>query len=226
MNEARHFAASVKMPNSEIFIIGGEQNSSGPLSTAEKLKQTGFELLQLDKSFSRHCTIPVDAARILIIGGINDNESSSAKTFVYNILSNIFMDSPSLMRGRHFHSCSRINEIHFIVAGGQDSWGGLNSVEILDSVDGKWYKGPSLPRTISYASMVIHPSGGVILVGGQSGHTLLDTLYYLPRVDTEWVAMAQQLRTPRRFHIALMVPKSIANCSTGKPIFFRRSVSV
>jgi len=29
MNVARHFAASVKMPDSNFFIIGGEENSSG-----------------------------------------------------------------------------------------------------------------------------------------------------------------------------------------------------
>jgi len=108
-----------------------------------------------------------------------------------------------------------MNGKHFIVAGGQDRKGGLNSVEILNSVNGKWSKGPSLPRVISYASMVIHPNGGVILVGGQSGHTLLDSLYHLPSINNGWITMTQQLKTPRRFHVAVMVPNTITYCSTG-----------
>ncbi len=207
------------MPDSdEIFFLGGENNSSGLLSTAEKLKQNGFELIQMEKKFSQHCATPVDSTRILIIGGINEDEHYSPKTFIYNTLSNVFMDGSTLMRGRHFHSCSRMNERHFPVAGGQDLWGGLSSVEILDNVNGKWYEGPRLPRKISYASMVMHPSGGVILVGGQSGQTLMDTLYHLPKVDSKWLVMKQQLKAPRRFHIALMVQNSVTNCSTGNAL--------
>ncbi len=216
LSVARHFASSIKMPDSdEIFFLGGENNSSGSLSTAEILNQNGFELIQMEKKFSRHCATPVDSTRILIIGGINEDEYYSPKTFIYNTSLNAFMDGPTLMRGRHFHSCSRMNERHFLVAGGQDLWGGLSSVEILDNANGEWYEGPRLPRKISYASMVIHPSGGVVIVGGQSGQTLLQNLYYLAQVNTEWVVMTQQLKTPRRFHIAVMVQNSITFCSTG-----------
>ena len=66
-----------------------------------------------------------------------------------------------------------------IVAGGRNSWGGLSSVEVLNRRTLKWKRGPQLPMAISYASMVADPDGGVILVGGQSGGNILDTLYRL-----------------------------------------------
>jgi hypothetical protein len=117
--------------------------------------------------------------------------------------------------GRQLHSCSRINKNQIIVAGGRDVKGGLDSVEILDKIDGEWNTGPKLPIAISYALMVEHPVEGVVLVGGQSGFKILDTLYYLSSVNSKWTELAQRLRSPRRFHTSLMVPNFIANCTTG-----------
>jgi hypothetical protein len=165
----RHFAASVTISSNEAYILGGEENSSVLLDTAEKLNQAHLELIQMNMTFSRHCGIFVDDKTILIVGGVNEFESFSPKTFFYNLLINKFTSGLNLMKGRQLHSCSRINKKQFIVAGGQDSWGSLNSVEILDGINGEWHNGPSLPRKISSASMVEHPAGGVIVVGGQSG---------------------------------------------------------
>ena len=79
----------------------------------------------------------------------------------------------------------------------------------------KWHAGPSLPVEISYASMVEHPAVGIVLVGGQSGHTLLNTIYYLPNVNANWKEMTQKLVTPRRYHNAFLVPTLITSCSLG-----------
>jgi hypothetical protein len=80
----------------------------------------------------------------------------------------------------------------------------------------------------SYASLVENPSGGVILVGGQSGTTVLDTLYRLPDLDsgTGWQLMKQQLKTARRFHSSTLIPNSMAVCgSKGFFNHFSKSTS-
>ena len=202
------------MPNSDIYIIGGEENSSS-LDTSEKLTKTGFELIQMNMKISRHCAMPIEDTTIIIIGGIINERPFSNKTFLFDTLTNTFTTGPDLMKGRQLHSCARIDGDKLIIAGGKDLRGGLDSVEILDCKKGHWNEGPILPQAIFSASMVEHPDGGVVLIGGQSGPTILNTLYYLPRLDADWVMMSQQLKTPRRFHSSLMIPNSITNCHKG-----------
>ncbi len=79
----------------------------------------------------------------------------------------------------------------------------------------EWNAGPDLPIAISYSSMVEHPSFGVVLVGGQSGSTLLRTIFHLSNSNSEWKEMTQKLMTPRRFHTSILVPESITSCNLG-----------
>ena len=59
--------------------------------------------------------------------------------------------------------------------------------------------------------------GGVLLVGGQSGNTLLGSIYRLKSTSEKWELLKQKLETPRRYHIALNLPSSVVtSCwSTG-----------
>ena len=59
--------------------------------------------------------------------------------------------------------------------------------------------------------------GGVLLVGGQSGNTILGSLYWLKSTRDKWELLKQKLETPRRYHIALNLPSSVVtSCwSTG-----------
>ncbi len=79
----------------------------------------------------------------------------------------------------------------------------------------KWYTGPTLQKPISYAAMVKHPDGGIVLIGGQSGNVLLNTIYYLQNAYSEWKETTQKLLTFRRFHTALLVPRSMSTCQEG-----------
>jgi len=55
------------------------------------------------------------------------------------------------------------------------------------------------------------------LIGGQSGNEILASLYELKSLSSKWIKMPQQLKTPRRFHIALSIPdKKVSECFTGK----------
>jgi hypothetical protein len=57
---------------------------------------------------------------------------------------------------------------------------------------------------------------GVILIGGQSGNEILDSLYELKGLSSSWRKLPQHLKTPRRFHIALSIPAEIVTeCFAG-----------
>ncbi len=96
-----------------------------------------------------------------------------------------------------------------------DSTDDTSSVEVLDDVTGTWRIGPSLPITITGASMIQDNKGGVILIGGYSFQILksLNTLYRLPHAAAQWELMPQRLRSTRTFLIAFLIPDNITNCT-------------
>jgi hypothetical protein len=107
------------------------------LRSTEKLTQNGLiHLDDLPVSFSRHCSVKYNDTTILIIGGRVGDELFSSKAFFYSPNGGNafkFGDGPSLNLGRQFHTCSRLGSNTIVVAGGRNHWGGLDSVEILQS---------------------------------------------------------------------------------------------
>jgi len=147
-----------------------------------KIDESGWKTVyDLPMSVSQHCAVAFDEATILIIGGTVDSEPQSSKTFYFTPGAESLQLAPgsALIQGRKFHSCAKLKSSDVIVAGGSNGWGELSSVEILNRRTLRWKQGPRLPLAISYAAMVADPSGGAILVGGQSGGRVLDTLYRL-----------------------------------------------
>jgi hypothetical protein len=78
----------------------------------------------------------------------------------------------------------------------------------LDSNSNNWRKGPDLPVVISGSPIVEHPRGGVLIIGGLS-------IYYLPHAGSNaaWETLPQQLKTPREWLTAFLIPDNIVNCS-------------
>ena len=76
--------------------------------------------------------------------------------------------------------------------------------------------GPKLPVKIHKAQMVEDPSGGVILIGGaSSSKSYSDSLYRLAHAGegAKWVELPQKLSTGRYWHVAILVPDGLANCT-------------
>jgi hypothetical protein len=64
--------------------------------------------------------------------------------------------------------------------------------------------------------MTINADGGVVLIGGSSNGTFLNTLYYLPHAGkgAQWEKLPQQLATARGYHAATLVPDEVMkSCS-------------
>jgi len=181
MLTSRQFMSMTRMSDSAIYAIGGE-NEEGMLKSIEKLSNSGWEkVFDLPVSVSHHCSVAFDDKTILIIGGREDNLPYSRKTFYFTPEAETLKLAPgsTLIQGRKFHSCVGTKSGDIIVAGGRDDRSELSTVEILHRRTFKWKQGAQLPLAISYGAMVADPEGGAILVGGQSGGRVLDTLYRL-----------------------------------------------
>jgi hypothetical protein len=59
-------------------------------------------------------------------------------------------------------------------------------------------------------------TGGVILIGGQSGNKLLDTLYELKSISGSWKEVFSKLKIPRRNFASWTVPSDLLlDCTSG-----------
>jgi hypothetical protein len=72
----------------------------------------------------------------------------------------------------------------------------------------------------------INPTGGVVLIGGQSGNTILDTLYKLTSISGTWIEIDSKLKIPRRNFAAWTIPSQLlSDCSVGEIFFYNISCS-
>jgi len=99
-----------------------------------------------------------------------------------------------------------------IVVGGR----GIASTEVLDDLAGSRRFGPTLPASIYKSSLVMHPKGGVILVGGARGgeYTLTNLILWLRDAgfNSTREKLYKTLQIAKMSHIAFLVPAEITKC--------------
>jgi hypothetical protein len=237
MSSARERAAVAQLQDGKLLVTGGYSNNYIILSSAEMLTEEGWKsnIPSLPVTIFYHCMVTVNSTTVMAIGGNQNWDQYSRKTFYFTIGAESWTEGPELKYERFGHSCGRIQRnkdsqemMSIIVAGGyneksQDYAGGhapsyLSSVEILNEGSNEWQTGPELPFGIFEPQVVELPNGGVILIGGDSisdGFGYLDTLYQLPHggQDAVWTEMKQKLKTGKRSHTAFLVPDNIVECS-------------
>jgi len=167
----------------------------------------------------------LNSTTAFLIGGRQQQVDFSPNSYLLNTAANSqeWLKGPALNHNREHHSCARIkteNSSRFgiIVVGGSNGTY-MTSVEILDDGADVWRNGPDLPFGIYHASLVEDPTGGVILVGGESENDpYLQTLFRLSHAgdDAEWVEMPQKLKDGRSRHTSFLVPDDITSCSLQK----------
>ncbi len=64
-------------------------------------------------------------------------------------------------------------------------------------------------------------TGGIILIGGQSGNQILDTLYELTSISGTWNEIVSKLKIPRRNLASWTVPSDfLLDCTSGECFLF------
>ncbi len=224
MNSVRIEAAALQLQDSQLLVTGGYDGSVSNLNSAEMLTEEGWEsnIPSLPVIVLAHCMVTVNSTTVMVIGGYQNAQDYSGKTFYFTFGEESWTEGPELKNKRGFHSCGKIRrnkesqEMSIIVAGGYDGSSYLSSVEILDEGSNEWQTGPELPLGIDESQMVEDQNGGVVLIGGYSPSVVnLDTLYQLPHggQDAVWTKMEQKMKTGRYRHTAFFIPDNIVDCS-------------
>ncbi len=80
------------------------------------------------------------------------------------------------------------------------------------------------PIFLKFVLIFLHQTyltGGVVLIGGQSGNTILNTLYKLTSISETWTEIDSKLKIPRRNFASWTIPSHLlADCYIGEIIFF------
>ncbi len=94
---------------------------------------------------------------------------------------------------------------------------GISNSEVLDDLTGSWRYGPVLPDSIYKSSLLMHPKGGVILVGGARGgeYTLTNLILRLRDAgpNSKWEELSKRLQIGKMTHTAFLVPAKFSNCT-------------
>ncbi len=227
MNSVRAYAAAAQLKDGKLLVTGGFDASGSDRNSAEMLTEEGWKsnIPSLKVTINAHCMVTVNSTTVMVIGGRQNGQYCSGKTFYFTFGEESWTEGPELKDKRAGNSCGKIRrnkeskEMSIIVAGGDDGSSRLSSVEILDEGSNEWQTGPELPFGIGYSQMVEDQNGGVVLTGGKpssfSNFDTLDTLYQLPHggQDAVWTKMEQKMQTGRRAHTAFLVPDNIVDCS-------------
>ncbi len=224
MNSPRHSAAAAHLKDGKLLLTGGFNETGSNLNNAEMFTEEGWEsnIPSLPLTIQSHCMVTVNSTTVMVIGGRQNGNYISGKTFYFTFGEESWTEGPELKNKRSHHSCGKIRrnkesqEMSIIVAGGYDGSAYLSSVEILDEGSNEWQTGPELPFGIDGSQMVEDQNGGVVLIGGVSSSVgSLEALYQLPHggQDAVWTDMEQKMKTGRHQHTAFLVPDNIVDCS-------------
>ena len=218
MNNTRVSFAMTKSPfqNNSLLVTGGE---IFPTQNFDEVMVEGkwqVSPVSLPLPIKEHCMVLINSSTVIVLGGyFSDNLNS---TYILNSEFPHWIEGPQMQDPRAFHSCGLVpsnalsTQLSIIVAGGTS--GSMASVEILDEGSNQWRRGPDLPIGSTYNTMVAHPLGGVIVLGGKSVDSgPLDKLFYLPNAGptAQWEVLPQKLSVARALTVALLVPDEIGH---------------
>ncbi len=166
-----------------------------------------------------NCVTAINATIFLLLKGYTTTKDFE-KTYFFNIQTMTLTPGPSLLQPRVCASCSRMRNPasgiydKIVVAGGVDSdLSPIQSTEILDLTSLVWSAGPDLPLRLYSSVMVEHFDGGVVVVGGADGFSMVRSeLYHLPSESDVWQKLNQNLMTGRIYLNVILVHESFVTC--------------
>ncbi len=225
MTTNRRHASSIVINKGRIlWITGGRTqiyakfNSTEFVSIASGRSDPGPDLPQ---PLGHHCILSLDESTAVVIGG----QWRSETTWFYSFESGVWTSGPNLTHGRHDHVCGAMKDSltgkRIAVTTTGYTWHQLshsNTTELLLQGTDRWILGPEVPSLgIEDATGTTSSDGKhFILAGGQGSHYQeLYSIFHLQcfNFDCVWTMMDQTLNVARAYHVAMLIPDEVANCT-------------
>jgi hypothetical protein len=148
LHQARFEAASVVLHGDTLWITGGRLYDYSSTSSTEFVQLTGTTAgPDLPLELGKHCLVSLNDTTVILIGGYLPDWSYSRATFYYNIDHQTWIEGPSLINKRGWHSFALFKSpLHdythtVIVTGGFDGGAALASTEFLNVDSNSWTTG-------------------------------------------------------------------------------------
>jgi Galactose oxidase, central domain/Kelch motif len=155
---------------------------------------------------ARHTATLLPNDKVLVAGGINDDNGYLASGELYDPASGNWTVTGSLLTARDLHTATLLPNGKVLVAGGSnDTSPRLASAELYDPASGAWTATGSLLTARHSHTATLLPNGKVLVAGGitNAGASLASAELYDPASGT-WTA-TDSLTTAREGHTATLL---------------------
>ncbi len=197
---------------SGLFIAGGFDGHRPyfPHSRAEIFTSRGsfLPLSPMPSGLYEPCAAPLDPDRTMVVGG-EVSSGESRRAFVHRAGADTWSEVEPMSEPRSMAMCGKLpNGGGVVVAGGWSGGRAVSSVEIFQ--DGKWRRGPDLPRAWCQGDMVVGGDGRPVIVGGltqNAGGKLREERRLLKMgKGGGWVWMGERLEKGKADAAAVLAP--------------------
>ncbi len=224
----REHAASLKLNNSTLLIVGGATRGAHRLTSSELVSLDNHdkdteEGPVLPREHQVGCIVKLNDTMALMIGGEYDNT-----TYYLELNQSTWIPGPQLNEARLIMYCVILNDMMLhelswvVVAGGWYDFRLIQSTELLQFKQGSsaWQFGPDLPLNPATGNpiydgsfMVSTPdSKGALLMGGHAWPDGFQRQMLMLRCwnrDCSWTKLDVELKVARWYATALLIPRSL-----------------
>ncbi|MBO9667486.1 MAG: hypothetical protein J7501_11825 [Bdellovibrio sp.] len=182
------------LSSTEIFDASTGQWSAGPALPFKRWRATATRLAD---------------GKVLVAGGLDENQALMSSTAIYNPTTNLWSIGPSINFPRALHSMVLLPDGKVMLFGGTTNPGVTTptaKTEIYDPATNQWTLGPDMSTAVAEQTATVLADNRILVVGGlTAGGTYSSTVQIYDHSTATWTAKTS-LTTARYQHSATLLP--------------------
>jgi sugar lactone lactonase YvrE len=216
---AREYQTATLLPNGNVLVAAGDDNSGG-LSSAELYDPatgTWSSTGSLVTGRFHDTATLLPNGQVLVAGGENSTGYLSSAE-LYDPATGSWSSTGSMGDARWDHTATLLPNGQVLVAGGYGNSGFLSSAELYDPASGTWTATGSLATARYDHTATLLPNGNVLVAGGfnNTDRFLSSAELYDPATGS-WSSTAS-MGTARAYHTATLLPNGQVLVAGGTDI--------